>query len=198
MLRVKIALEILAAVAIINSMRLSKWCFDPSAVFLPMRSLKSGRVPIRSLHPSDPGSNARQSVDATYCKTDADCESQSRLDTDLGNMGLAWPDLSPLKLIFSSPPIGHGRSSPASDWRTLRSLCVSPHLVYSWYPGPVNKKKYSNNLFPAKKKCLPNLDMWGTIITKRVKYVNTDKCFTSHIRLRFTYFSANLLISQDS
>ena len=164
-----------------------------------MRSLKSGRVPIRSLHPSDPGSNARQSVDATYCKTDADCESQASLDTDLGYMGLAWPDLSPLKLIFSSPPIGHG-DHPwpliGGRWGHL-ALC---HLVYSWYPGPVNKKieNIQTNLFPAKKKCLPNLDMWGTVITKRVKYVNTDKCFTSHIRLRFTYFSANLLISQDS
>ena len=33
MLRVKIALEILAAVAIINSMRLSKWRFDPPVCF---------------------------------------------------------------------------------------------------------------------------------------------------------------------
>ena len=111
-------------------------------------------------------------------------------------LGLAWP--LPAKIDIFLAPHWSRRSSPASDWRTLRSaLC---HLVYSWYPGPVNKKteNIQINLFPAKKKCLPNLDMWGTIITKRVKYVNTDKCFTSHIRLRFTYFSANLLISQDS
>ena len=61
--------------------------------FLPMRGLKSGRVPIRSLHPSDPGSNARQSVLATYCKTDADCGTVRRALTQTLEIW-AWPGLT--------------------------------------------------------------------------------------------------------
>ena len=177
------ALEILAAVAIINSMRLSRW-FSDHGIF-------ANKKPEEWAGPNKKPPCVWPRVG---------CSAPRLLGVKLMRVSqaLTWtleiwawpcPDLSPLgmrKLIFSSPPIGHWWSSLASDWSTQHGdtqPCVTALglLLIPTVPGPVNKKieNIQTNLFPAKKKCLPNLDMWGTIRTKRVKYVNTDKCFTS-------------------